>query len=256
MKFAPVLLFLMLIFSLIWQSFVNQVWLEMAIQGLCWRGTLAPINLRDSKRNCVLNMRRLEARIVRREMESPEILRCHTQQAHEDYPSQPSGISHFSQIILAYELRTADLQDLDLSISWAPLELSRVMGTQSGSGIQRKNIGTALAWPGDVRTWGLSPYIKCGLLTTLSHCATPGHSGVIITEAIVSWVSSSPCRMDRPWPGSTQQGHTSHIAAMTWTGGRNADSSGSGDLNENSRIPSNLLLESKYFWYISMFWAD
>ena len=155
-----------------------------------------------------------------------EILRCHTQQAHEDYPSQPCGISHFSQIILAYELRTADLQDLDLSISWAPLELSRVTGTQSGSGIQRKNIGTALAWPGDVRTWGLSPYIMCELLTTLSHCATPGHSGVIITEAIVSWVSSSPCRMSRPWPGSTQQGHTSHIAAMTWTGGRNTHSSG------------------------------
>ena len=35
----------------------------------------------------------------------------------EDYPSQLCGISHFSQIISALELRTTDLQDLESSLS-------------------------------------------------------------------------------------------------------------------------------------------
>ena len=128
-------------FLAIWQSFINQVWLEMAWIG--WRGeghwleTTDPINLRDSKRNCVLNMR-LKMGVLR--------YRDATQQAEEDYPSQPCGISHFSRIILAYELKTADLQDLDLSTTWAQLEFSWVIPrnilTQSGSGIQRKTFGT------------------------------------------------------------------------------------------------------------------
>ena len=183
MKFAPVLLFLMLIFSLIWQSFVNQVWLEMAIQGLRWRGTLAPINLkRFEEKLCVEYEALRGAYCENGDGESWDTEMPHTAGTRGLSISALWNFSLFTNNPVNYELRTADLQVLDLSLSWAPLELSRVMGTQSGSGIQRKNIGTALAWPGDVRTWGLSPYIKCGLLTTLSHCATPGHSRGLLLQ--------------------------------------------------------------------------
>lgn len=135
-----------------------------------------------------------------------------TQQAEEDYPFQPCGISHFSQIILAYELKTDDLQDLDLSTTWAQLEFSWVMHTQSGSGNQRKNFGTG---PGRAM-W--CPHLRlvtgagAAYMITLRHCrpyrgyyhwASPLCREGVRSELI-------PWRMDWVWPGST-----SHIATMT-----------------------------------------
>ena len=101
--------------------------------------TLAPINLGYSKRNCVLNMRLRGAYCENQDGGSWDTEMPHTA-GEEDYPSQLCGISHFSQIIPALELRTTDLQDLDSSISWTLLELSRVMDTQSGSGSKERTL--------------------------------------------------------------------------------------------------------------------
>ena len=212
---------------------------------MVWRGeghrleTLAPINLGYSKRNCVLNMRLRDAYCENQDGGSWDTEMPHTA-GEEDYPSQLCGISHFSQIIPALDVRT-DLQDLDSSLSWTQLELSRVMDTQFRSGIQRKNIGRALHWHCGVRTWGLSPYINWGLPglhLTWSHCDTPGHSGGYYS-------ASPPGQLCREWAhprvgwtgrdqGARNTGNTSHMAKMTSTVGANRVLRIMGeDLNEN-----------------------
>ena len=200
-------------------------------------------------------MRRLEASIVRTEMESPEILRCHTQQAHEDYPSQPCGISHFSQIILwtmNWELLTFKI------LTWAYLELHlnwvESWALNPGRGSKERTLAQHL--PGQVMcaleachhtssAGCLQHYHIAPLPATLGGYYYRGHcvvselisvsDGPAVTSQHATGSHLSHCRNDLNW-------RKKHTLLRIWT--------------ENSKTPLNLLLESKYFWYISMFWAD
>ena len=114
-------------------------------------------------------------------------------------------------------------------LTWAQLEhnLSLVEschGTYSlnpGREYKEKPLAHRPAWPSDVRTWGLSPYIKLGLLKviTLRHCRP--------YRGYYHW-ASSPGPLCREWGVSSSRvgwtgrdqaarntGHTSHIDTMT-----------------------------------------
>lgn len=109
-------------------------------------------------------------------------------------------------------------------LTWAQLELNLNLvescTLNPGRATKERTLAQRLGRPYDVRTWGLSPYIKPGLLTTWSHCATAGHTGVIITERVHCVVREWGVSSSRGgWTGRDQAarntGHTSHIATIT-----------------------------------------